>query len=203
MPQITAIKPQKNGKRVNIYLDGEFGFGIDLENYVVLGLKVNQELTHEEVEKIIKKAKFQKGLDKLLRFATLRPRSKKEVKDYLKRKDIHESLHEELFNRLNRLELLNDEKFAKWWIDQRQSFKPKSKRILMGELRVKGIDKEIIEGVLAETKIDEEKIAQKELEKKLYKWDRLPSNEANRKKTEYLLRKGFSWDIVEKVIKKR
>lgn len=203
MPTITAIKPQTNGKRVNIYLDGEFGFGIDLENYVVLGLKVNQEFTSEEVEKIIKKAGFQKSLDKLLRFATVRPRSEKEVKDYLKRKEIHESLHKELFNRLNRLELINDEKFARWWVDQRQSFKPKSKRILVGELRTKGIHKEIIEQTLSETNINEEKIAERELERKLYKWERLSANEAKRKKSDYLLRKGFSWDIVEKVVKKR
>ena len=51
-----------------------------------LGLKVEQELTEEEVEKIVKKAEFQKTLDKLLKFATLRPRSEKEIKDWLKKK---------------------------------------------------------------------------------------------------------------------
>ena len=74
MPAITSIKPQKNGKRVNIYLDGEYGFGLDLENFVKLGLKVEQEFTDEEIEKIIKKAEFQKVYDKILRFGSLRPR---------------------------------------------------------------------------------------------------------------------------------
>jgi len=60
VPRITAISPQKNGKRVNIYLDGKFGFGIDLENYVTLGLKVESDLTVEKVNEIIKKAEFQK-----------------------------------------------------------------------------------------------------------------------------------------------
>jgi len=69
MPTVTSIKPQRNGKRVNVYLDGKFGFGIDLENYVTLGLKVEQELSEAEVETIIKKAEFQKTLDKLLKFA--------------------------------------------------------------------------------------------------------------------------------------
>src|SRR3990167_6032933 len=130
MPIITSIKQQRNKNRVNVYLDDKFGFGIDLDNFVLLHLKVDQELTDKEVEEIVKKAEFQKTLDKLLRFATLRPRSKKEIKDYFKRKKVHESLYEELFNRLNRLELIDDEEFAKWWVDQRQNFKPKAVRVL-------------------------------------------------------------------------
>ena len=81
MPIITSIKPQKNNKRVNIYLDNEFGFGLDLENFVKFHLKVDQELTDEQITKIVKDAEFQKILDKLLRFAMLRPRSKKEIND--------------------------------------------------------------------------------------------------------------------------
>ncbi|MBU2036049.1 RecX family transcriptional regulator, partial [Patescibacteria group bacterium] len=155
MPEITSIKPQKNGKRVNIYLDDKFGFGIDLENYVVLGLKEGNEYSQEEIESIIKKAQFQKTLDKLLRFATLRPRSQREIRYWLRRKKVHESLNEELFKRLRRLELLDDEKFTKWWIDQRLSFKPRGKRALKYELFQKGIDKEVIEKILNESEIDE------------------------------------------------
>jgi len=40
MPVITSIKAQKNQKRVNIYLDGKFSFGLDLENFMKLQLKV-------------------------------------------------------------------------------------------------------------------------------------------------------------------
>ena len=46
MPIITAIKSQKKKERVNVYLDDKFGFGIDLENFIKLGLKVEQELTN-------------------------------------------------------------------------------------------------------------------------------------------------------------
>ena len=201
MPSITAIKPQKNGRRVNIYLDGKFGFGIDIENFVKLGLKVEQELSDTEIEGIVKKAEFQKTLDKLLRFGTLRPRSEKELKDWLKRKKVHESLTEELFNRLNRLDLVDDKKFAEWWIDQRQNFRPKAKRILNMELRMKGIRKEIVKDVLDRLKIDEEKIARELLEKKLYRWKNLPKLEKRQKMGQFLARKGFGWEIISKLIK--
>lgn len=201
MSIVTAVKPQKNQKRVNIYLDGKFGFGIDLDNFVKLGIKVEQELTEKEIEEIVKKSEFQRTLDKLLKFATLRPRSEKEVKDYFKRKKVHESLHKDLFNRLKRLDLIDDTEFARWWITQRQEFKPRAKRIMNYELRMKGIKKEIIDEVLSETTVDEEKIARELLEKKTYKWKSLPSRKARQKMSQFLARKGFGWEIIEKVVK--
>ena len=200
MPEITSIKPQKNGKRVNIYLDDKFGFGIDLENYVVLGLKKGKTYSQEEIESIIKKAQFQKTLDKLLRFATLRPRSEREIKNWLKKKKIHESLNDELFKRLEHLELMDDEKFTKWWIDQRLSFKPRGKRALKYELFQKGIKKEIIERILNESKIDENKIAKELLEKNAYKWEKYKGYKEKQKKSQFLVRKGISWDSIKKLI---
>lgn len=201
MPIITSIKPQRNGRRVNVYLDGAFGFGIDLDNLVLSGIKINKEFTEEEVEKIIKKAEFQKTWEKLLKFASLRPRSEKEVKDWFKRKKIHESLHEDLFNRLKHLDLIDDHKFAEWWVEQRITFKPKGKRALTMELREKGIKKEIINQVLADSPIDEEKMAKELLAKNAYKWERLPNLKAKQKMSEFLLRKGFSWEIVKKIVR--
>jgi len=201
MPIITSIKPQRNGRRVNIYLDGKFGFGIDLENFVKLGLKVEQELSDRKIEEIVKRAEFQKTLDKLLRFATLRPRSEKEIKDWLKRKKVHESLNKDLFIRLKRLDLTDDEKFARWWVEQRRLFKPRGKRALEMELRVKGIKKEVISQVLSDSKVDEEKVARELLDKKAYKWKNLPGREAQQKMGQFLARKGFGWEAIEKVLK--
>lgn len=199
MPLITKIKPQKNKKRVNIYLDGKFGFGLDLENFMKLGLKVEQELSEGEIEKILKKAEFQKVSDKLLKFATLRPRSEKEINDWLRKHKVYKSLHKGLFNRLKRLELMDDEKFAKWWLGQRIQFKFKSKRELENELRIKGINNNIIEDVLSEVDIDEGKIAKELLEKKRYRWEKLPRIEAKKKMSEFLARKGFDWGVIKKV----
>jgi len=200
MPVITTIKPQRNKKRVNIYLDSKYGFGIDLETFVKLGLKVEQELGEDEVEKIVKKAEFQKSLDKLLRYATLRPRSGREVNDWFRKRKVHESLHKKLTSKLKTLDLLEDEKFARWWVDQRLSFRPRGKRALESELIGKGIDRTIIKTVLSETDVDEVGIATELIKKKKYKWDKLPLIEAREKKSAFLARKGFGWDVVKKAI---
>lgn len=200
MPIITSIKLQKNQKRVNIYLDNSFGFGLDLENFMKLQLKVNQELTEEEKNEIIKKGELQKSFDKTLRFAMTRPRSLKEVKDYFRRKEIDNSLHQNILDRLTKLELLDDQKFAKWWVEQRLEFKHKSKRDITFELRQKGIDTNIIKNVLDDSEIDELKIAKELISKKEYKWKRYEESERKQKITQYLAGKGFSWDVISRIL---
>ncbi len=200
MPIITSIKAQKNQKRVNIYLDNSFGFGLDLENFIRIGLKVNQRLTENEAKEIIRISELQKSFDKTLRFVMTRPRSLKEVKDYFKRKEIDSSLHKNILERIEKLELLDDQKFAKWWVDQRLEFKHKSKKDITFELRQKGIDTNIIKNVLDDSEIDELKIAKELIVKKNYKWDRYGESERRQKITQYLAGKGFSWDIISQAV---
>lgn len=203
MSTVTLLKTQKNGKRVNVYLDGVFGFGIDLDNLVTSHIKIGTELTDEEVKKIIFKADFQKSLDKVLRFVTVRPRSLKEVKDYFRRKKFDISIHQSLLEKLKHLELLDDTKFAKWWVNQRLAFKKISLRILKLELGKKGIDRNIIDDVLQDSPIDEEKMARELLENKAYKWENFDPKVAKQKKFQYLASKGFSWETIEKIVLKR
>lgn len=200
MPVITSIKPQKSKSRVNIYLDDVFGFGLDLENYLKLELKVGQELSEDRIIEITKKAEFQKVMDRLLNFTTIRPRSEKEVGDWMIRKKVDESLKKGLTEKLRKLDLLNDEKFAGWWIEQRLAFKNKSVRDLNYELRGKGIAKETINKVLGEGGIDEEKSAKELMAKKGYKWKGLGKIDQKRKMTEFLARRGFGWNTIKKVL---
>jgi len=200
MPEITSIKPQKNGKRVNIYLDGKFGFGIDLENFVILGFKEGDFYDDDEIQKIIKKASFQKTLDKLTRFTSLRPRSKNEVYLWLRKKKIHESLYNDLLKKLENFDLLDDLEFARWWIEQRMSFRPRGKKALRFELLQKGVDKKIIDKVFVETNFNEEKMARKLLERNSYKWEKYTGLERRQKKTNFLARKGFSWEVINKIL---
>lgn len=200
MPIITAIKPQKNKKRVNIYLDGKYSFGLDIENLFKFKLKVEQELSNKEVSKIVKKAEFNKTYEKLLKFSTLRPRSKKEIERWLKKHKIHETLHDNLFNRLKKLKLINEEQFAKWWVDQRMEFKPRGKYALRSELLTKGVDRKIIDNVLNQVDLNETKIAKELLIKKKYRWDKLAKLEKRKKMSQFLARKGISWESIKEAI---
>ncbi len=207
MPIITAIKPQKvsplnkaGANRVNVYLDYKFGFGIDLETFVKLKLKVEQELTDDQVEEAKNLGYFQKILGNLLNFATLRPRSEKEIKDWFFRKKVPESFQEKLISKLGKYDLLGDEKFAKWWVDSRIQFKYKSKKEISFELQKKGVSREIIDKILGESEINEEEFAKKLMDKKAYRWGKLPPVERRKKMTQFLARKGYGWEVIKKLI---
>jgi regulatory protein len=200
MSIITSIKQQKDKNRVNIYLDGKFGFGIDLENFVKLNLRVEQELTAKEIEEIKAKANYQKSLNRLIAFASRRPRSMREIETWFKRKEVPVEFHERLINKLESFEMAGDERFARFWVESRSTFRPKSKRVINQELRIKGISKEIIDKVLSENVIDEEKIAKELVAKKMYKWEKLQGVQKRKKISEFLARQGFGWDIIKKLI---
>ena len=200
MPTITSIKPQKNGKRVNVYLDDKFGFGLDLQTYLKEGIRVEQVLSDEEVRQIVKRGELQSTYDKILLFASLRPRSEKEFLTWLKKHKVHQSIHEELFNRLKRLELMDDKKFASWWIEQRIQFKTKSKRELTQELKFKGIDKNIIDKTLAEENVNERSAAKKLMEKKERLWKKYEGYERRKRIYGYLASKGFGPEVIREIL---
>lgn len=201
MPIITSVTAQKNQKRVNIFLDDEYSFSLDLDNFGLLGLKVGRELSQDEINEIIKKGELQKSFDKTLNFAMRRPRSEKEIKDYFRRKEIDNSLHQNILDRLIRLDLLDDLKFAKWWVEQRLLFKNKSKKDITFELRQKGIDSQTIKNVLDDSEIDEVKIAKELIAKKIYKWSKYEDKIKKQKISQYLAGKGFNWEIINTVAK--
>ena len=199
MAKISQISPQKTQKRVNIYLDGKFAFGLDVDNFVKSSLTVGQELTDQQVEELVFKNEFQKFYDRVVRFIAVRPRSQKEITDYLKRKKTPEKLVEKIVGRLAEGGLIDDEAFARWWIEQRVTFRPKGKRALLAELGQKGIDREISERIIGE-EIDEMALAQKAAEKKLRVLKNLPAPELRQKMTNFLLTRGFSWETVKKIV---
>jgi len=198
MPQVTKIKPQKNKKRVNIYLDGKFAFPLDADNFLKAGLKVGQKLSEKEVEDLIFKNESQKLLDRAYRLLSFRPRSEKEIKDYLRKKKTTPKLSSWVIKKLKKQGHLDDKEFAHWWVDQRSTFRPRGKFGLMMELRQKGIDKTIIEKTI--DKIDELSLATKLAQKKLRGYKNLSREEFYQKMTAFLSRRGFSWETIKSVI---
>ena len=189
MVKITKIKSQKNKKRVSIYFDGKFAFSLDADNFLKAGLKVGQKLSAKEVKNLIFKNEFHKLLDKTLRFISFRPRSEKEIVDYLRKKKIVPKLIEEIVKKLRSLGQIDDQVFAAWWLEQRANFRPRGKMGLRMELRRKGISEEIINGVLEN--LDELPLARKAMAKKIKEEKRIAA---------FLSRRGFSWETIKIVL---
>ncbi len=200
---VTDIQPQKlKCNRVNIYIDGKFAFSLDLEQVVKHGVKINQELTALQTEQLLKAKEFKLWYDRILKFLSFRPRSRKEITDYLNRKKAGETMIRLITDKLGRLQLINDTEFAQWLIKQRNTFRPRGKQLLKRELLQKGISREIIDEVLSSDEIKPEiETAGEILQKKLPLWQKLPLQKQREKTISYLGRRGFGWDVINTIIK--
>lgn len=142
-----------------------------------------------------------------LRYLSYRPRSKKEVLDYLKEKQkkalsLTDTDIENILIKLQEYNFLNDEDFAKFWIEQRSKYKGKPIRVIEYELKQKGISQDLINSSLFEKDKKETDLenAKKLATKKMDFYRSLPLDKRREKVVNYLLRKGFSYDVVKKAI---
>ncbi|MBI4731506.1 MAG: RecX family transcriptional regulator [Chloroflexi bacterium] len=196
--KITAIEPQqKNPRRVNIYLDGEFAFG--LASITAAWLRTGQELSAEKIAALQADDARETTYQKALHFLSYRPRSSREVRQNLTKRGCDETLVEETISRLQRAGLVNDEEFARAWVENRSAFRPRSKSALRMELRQKGLSDEIVQSVLDET-VDEQALAFEAARKQARRYAGLEWPEFRQKLGGFLARRGFSYTTLAPVV---
>jgi regulatory protein len=197
MRKITAIQVQKkNPNRVNVYLDGEFAFG--LVRIVAAWLQVGQALDEEKIAKLRADDSRERAWGQALLFLSYRARSENEIRKNLGKHDFPDVVIEETLERLRRDGFANDKKFASAWIENRNTFRPRGRRALAQELRQKGIDDSTIESTLEE--IDDETLAYEAGQKKARKLNVQEWSEFRRKMSEFLARRGFSYPVIAPVV---
>ncbi len=195
--KITALKAQKrNPRRVSVYLDGEFAFG--LARIVAAWLRVGQELTEAQIAELRRADAAEQAYQKALRYLSYRPRSEAEVRSYLTRRGVEPAHIEAVLARLRDLGLVDDEAFARAWVENRGTFRPRGRRALQAELRQKGIAPELVERVLAE--IDEERLALQAGLKALRRYGRLEWPAFRQKMGAYLARRGFDYETIRAIL---
>ena len=197
--KITALQPQKrNPNRVNVHLDGEFAFG--LARIVAAWLQVGQELTPEKIARLQEDDAAEVALQRAVRFLSYRPRSVKEVEDNLRKHETPEHVIASIIERLTGSGVINDQKFARLWIENRSEFRPRGSFALRTELRQKGIADKVIEDVLAD--LDEDELAYAAGRKKAPKIKAADEHEFKRKMYGFLSRRGFSYQTISEVVQK-
>ncbi len=195
---ITALEIQKHKKdRVNVYLDGEFAFGLPLSE--ALSLHTGQYLSDEDIERLKAADAYARARDLALRYLGIRARSTAEVRDYLRRKGFADTTIQQVIERLQEWGYLDDEAFARFWVEERERFRPRGPIALRQELRQKGISDEIVQRVLAE--IDPEASARRALNARLRQWQHLDWRTFRKKAGDYLARRGFSYDVINDVVR--
>ena len=197
MGKVTALSVQKrNRERVNVYIDDEFAFG--LAYMAAVHLRVGQDLSPNEINELQSQDTVEKAKDSAYTLISLRPRSTAEIQQSLNKKGYDPDVTEQVINRLVELDILNDETFAQYWVEQRDNFKPRSHMALRQELQQKGISRDIIDASL--TASDETIAARTAAEKKARQLTRYEEDEFKKKLGQFLQRRGFNYGLIKEII---
>lgn len=197
MPLVTAIEAQKRNKeRVNIYLDGEYAFSLNMMDGAKL--RKGQTLSDAEIAAMQRDDLVVRAVDSAARFLGHRPRSVAEVRKNLKDKDFEAGVVDKAIERLTTLGYLDDRSFAKYWVESRTHFKPLGTAALRYELRQKGVADSILEEILEA--VDDESGAYTAAEPLLKRLRGVDRHTARKKISTTLARRGFSFGDVRNAL---
>lgn len=196
--KVTALKLQtRNKTRVNVFLDGEFAFG--LAKILALPLRIGQALSEAEIEQLQTRDAEEQAHERAVRLIARRPRSETEVRQRLQKAGVAAPVITVVLNRLRNSKLLDDEAFAKFWVENRTTFRPRSKRALQMELKRKGVSTTALADALQDTHDTEAAYAL--ALKRAKRLAALPAPDFRRKLSEYLARRGFDYETVEPIVR--
>ena len=206
--KITGITAQqKDRDRVNVMVDGKYRFSLDILQVADLGIRIGKEYSDEELLELETESQFGKLYTRALEYCLMRPHSMREVRDYLYKKTrdsrtktgqikkgVTPELTNRVFDRLVEKGYLDDEKFAKFWIENRNLTKGASQRKIVSELRAKGVASSIIEQYMSDSPRNDADELKKIIAKKSARY---PDEQ---KLMQYLARQGFSYDDIKQAL---
>ena len=197
MGTITALTPQvKRPERVNVFVDGAFACGLAAS--VAAGLSVGQSITDDDLQALAAREEAHQARERAVGLIARRPRSAAEITRYLRRHQYDEATVASVIAELTESKLIDDDAFAAYWVEQRDTFRPRSRLALRQELGQKGIERDIVSDALAH--VDESDAARRIAQRQARRWTHLPQEEQRRKLTQALLRQGFPYDIVSEIV---
>ena len=206
---VTKIEYQKRDpNRVNIYIDNEFFCGISLDTLASENLYEGLDIDETVVNRILEKDLKSRFLTRVVEYLSHSPKTEFQISRYLKelkfkKKDIWfkedisldwERFFDEILSKLKEYKYIDDESFARSFVSSRLRNKPRGKSVLISELISKGVSKDIAQSVCDDEIGDEIDTLRKAFDKK-YRGKSFDIKD--QKMVNYLLRKGFNWDLIE------
>ena len=197
LQKITALRQQKrDARRVNVYLDGRYAFA--LQAPLADAVQVGQTLSPEEIDELQRKDVAEVAFQRVLQFLSYRPRSQAEVEAYLQRRKVTPAVRQEVMDRLVQARLLDDQEFARYWVENREVFRPRGVYSLRFELRSKGVDEVTIQRAVEG--LDEADSAYRAAAERARRLKGLGYADFRRRLAGFLQRRGFGYDITKDTV---
>jgi regulatory protein len=141
--------------------------------------------------------------DAAVRYLGGRPHTVAEIHRHLRSKKFEAETIDHAIDRLRAQRYVDDEAFARWWVEQRERFKPRGHRALRTELAQKGVGRDVVELVLGERAPDADvEQARRALSRPLTRWADMPDAEKRRKIHGYLAARGFDYETIDEVTRR-
>jgi regulatory protein len=199
MKKITALRLRGGRRRrILVYLDGRYAFGLEAEVAAQQGLRVGEELDSDRLADLTRADAFQRCLNAAHGYLSYRPRSEFELRERLSRRGFDDGSVEAVLVRLKEAALVDDAEFARFWQDNRQAFSPRSGSLTRMELRRKGVAEEVVSRVTATVSDDESAYRAAQAKAR-----RLPLSDYQafrRRLGGYLRRRGFDYGVISKTV---
>ncbi len=201
MNTITALRTTgRTKKQVNLFLDGKYAFSLEKNNITKQGLKVGMELSSSRLDELKNSLRYSRCLNAAYRYLSYRPRSESELRDRLHRRGFPTEHIDKVVEKLKEQRFIDDEAFARFWAENRASFRPRSRQMTRRELLKKGVGKEEISQAINE--IDETESAYNAASARARRLQNLEYQEFRQRLTEFLRRRGFTYDTISQTVKR-
>jgi len=199
--KITDLRTGKGrDKRLNIFLDGRFAFSLGAEVAERENLQVGQELSSNQIESLTGSDEVQRCLEAAYRYLGYRPRSESEIRERMQRRGFAAETIDAVVIRLGEQALLDDEAFARFWKENRDSFRPRSRWLTGLELRRMGVGNSVIDQVVAG--IDDEENAYRAALQKTRHGTPADYQSFRHRLGDYLRRRGFNYEVISHTLEK-
>ncbi|MER5429114.1 recombination regulator RecX [Streptomyces sp. NPDC002588] len=137
-----------------------------------------------------------------LRLLTGTPRTRKQLADALRKREIPDEVAEEVLSRFEEVGLIDDGAFAGAWVESRHHGRGLARRALAQELRTKGVDSALIEEAVAQLDSErEEETARELVARKLRSTSGLDRDKRLRRLAGMLARKGYAQGMALRVVR--
>ena len=191
---ITEIRGQKRRKdRVSIFIDDRYALSMSRLSLISAGLSVGQEVSGKQLSELGAEDTLEKAMNAALRFLGQRPRSEREVRMRLRQRKLGDEVVDTTLSRLRERGLVHDGEFARFWVENRTSFRPVSRRMLERELRQKGVGGNVSAELLEQ--LDDGEEAYRAGLKKSRSLTKSDGQAFHKKMLTFLRGRGFSYSI--------
>jgi regulatory protein len=200
---ITDVQTQRRrAERRSIFINGEFSFGISEEMYVRYALFKGREVTQAYLDEVRQSEELYQARQAALRFLQRRMRSVQEIERKLAEKEFSQETIAATLEFLRHYGMIDDDAFARAFVNDQLVRRPIGRRRLEQELRRKGIEKEAAGATVASIVDDAEEInnAIAAAQKKIGTLRQDDPKKRERSLANFLAGRGFSWGVIGAVL---